>query len=86
MVVWRVPDDKLEFAASSMASYNEVSHCYERTTIPGRWEYNLFCMIHATSREKVERIVREIEERIGVHDKKLLYSTRELKKTTAFIE
>ncbi|MFQ5837395.1 MAG: Lrp/AsnC family transcriptional regulator [Thermoplasmata archaeon] len=86
MVVWKIPEDKVELAGKVMASYREISHAYERRTIPGKWEHNMFCMIHAPDREKVERIVKEIEERTGIHDYKLLYSTRELKKTTAVME
>jgi DNA-binding Lrp family transcriptional regulator len=86
MVVWKVPQEKVELAGKVMASYREISHAYERMTVPGKWEYNMFCMIHAANREKVETIVREIEEKIGIHDYKLLYSTHELKKTTAVME
>ena len=49
MVVWRVPDEKIEEVGRIMASYREVTHCYHRRP-EGQWKYNLFTMIHGQRR------------------------------------
>ena len=78
MGVWKVDPDRVEEAGRIMASFSEVSHCYERRG----WDYNLFTMIHGESREICERVAREISERTGIKTYRILYSTRELKKSS----
>ena len=63
-----------------MAQHNAVTHCYERPTFPD-WPYTHFTMVHATSTEGCEEIEREISEATGITERRLLYSTREYKKT-----
>ncbi|MBC8230070.1 Lrp/AsnC family transcriptional regulator [bacterium] len=79
MVVWRVPKEKAQEIGEIMATFPEVSHCYERPTYPD-WQYNLFTMIHGKSEGECERVIAQISERTGVKDYRQLYSTRELKK------
>ncbi|MFQ6052837.1 MAG: radical SAM protein, partial [Candidatus Bathyarchaeia archaeon] len=79
VVVWKVPRTRVAQVAEVMSECPEISHCYERTTIPGRWEYNLFTVTHGYSKESVERFVRELSERIGITDYQVLFSTRKLK-------
>ncbi|MBW2545541.1 MAG: Lrp/AsnC family transcriptional regulator, partial [Deltaproteobacteria bacterium] len=45
MVVWAVPEERCEEAGSLLASYREISHCYERTP-PLEGVYNIFTMVH----------------------------------------
>ena len=63
-----------------MAQCKWVTHCYQRPTFPD-WEYTHFTMIHSTSPEKCEEVVREISGATGITHYQLLYSTREYKKT-----
>jgi DNA-binding Lrp family transcriptional regulator len=80
MAVWRVPQERSTEVGNIMASSKWVTHCYERPTFPD-WPYTHFSMIHATSDEQCEQVVGEISEATGIDDYKLLYSTREYKKT-----
>lgn len=81
MSVWIVPKDRVEDVGRIMAAYKEITHCYERPAQPG-WPYNLFAMVHGKTKEECEAVAREISVRTGISDYKLLYSTRELKKTS----
>ena len=80
MAVWRVPEERSTEVGNIMASSKWVTHCYQRPTFPD-WPYTHFSMIHATSDEQCEQVVGEISEATGIDDYKLLYSTREYKKT-----
>jgi DNA-binding Lrp family transcriptional regulator len=81
MVAWKVPSDRVEEVGKKMASFEEVTHCYERPIVPGKWEYNLFTMIHGYDRKSVEEITKRISEATGISDYNLLYSIKEYKKT-----
>lgn len=80
MVVWRVPDGSMEKAGALMASYEAVSHCYQRQTAPG-WDYNLYSMIHGRSEEECRALVRKISGRTGLNEYRVLFSSKEYKKT-----
>ena len=56
LCAWNVPPEKLDEVAKIMSSHPAVSHCYDRTTAPN-WNYNLYTMIHAKSREECEKII-----------------------------
>ena len=81
MVVWRVDDEKLDEIGKYMASISEISHCYERRPCQS-WNYNLYTMIHEKDRESCNKIIENIADTIGVEEYKILYSTKELKKTS----
>ncbi len=81
MSVWIVPEKDIERVGRIMASFKEVTHCYQRPTFPD-WEYSLFTMIHGKTKEDVEDVARRISERTGIKDYRILYSTREFKKTS----
>jgi DNA-binding Lrp family transcriptional regulator len=81
MVVWRAPKEKVQEIGEIMATFPEVTHCYERPTYPD-WKYNLFTMIHGESKDECERVIAQISEQTGVKDYKQLYSTKELKKVS----
>ena len=50
MVVCEVSSDKISQIGEYVASLKEITHCYERKTIPNIWNYNVFFMIHGLSR------------------------------------
>ncbi|NPA12496.1 MAG: Lrp/AsnC family transcriptional regulator [Aquificae bacterium] len=79
MTVWKVPEDKVDDVGYTLASYRSVSHCYKRTTNE-KWQYNLFSMIHAKTKEELEDFVKKLSDEIGIKDYKILYSTKEYKK------
>ena len=82
MVAWRLgPDDDPEAVGALMAARPEVSHCYQRRTYPD-WTYSHYTMVHAKSREDCRRVAEEIAAETGVPDFELLFSVKELKKTS----
>ncbi len=80
MVVWKVPSERSVEVGNKMAESKWVTHCYERPTFPD-WEYTHFTMIHTTTEKQCEEVAKEISEATDIDDYKLLYSTREFKKT-----
>jgi DNA-binding Lrp family transcriptional regulator len=81
MVVWDVEPEAAEEVGSILASFREVTHCYQRPSLPG-WPYRLFTMIHASSRQECRQIAQEMAEAAGIKKYDLLYTEEELKKTT----
>lgn len=84
MIVWKVPERDVERIGQIMASFEDVTHCYERTAEP-EWPYNLYAMVHSRSREECVRMASEIARATGVKDYKILFSEAEYKKTSARI-
>ena len=80
LCAWHVPPEKLDAVAKTMSNHAAVSHCYDRTPAPN-WNYNLYTMIHAKTRDECESIIGELSALTGVTDCKILYTKRELKKT-----
>jgi len=87
MVVWSVPEDRIEDVSKIMISYDQVSHCYQRPTTQG-WPYNIFTMVHARSMEECENRVEKIAFAVGINNYEMLNTTDELKKVSMkyFIE
>jgi DNA-binding Lrp family transcriptional regulator len=79
MVVWNVPEEKVDEAGYKIASFPQVSHCYQRP-IYTDWPFSLFSMIHARTIEAAEIIAAEISNTIGIKDYRILFSSREFKK------
>jgi len=80
LVAWKVPDTGDGEAGPLLASYLGVTHCYERTRVPGRWEYSLYTVHHGYTRGEVLDEVRKISEKTGIRDYVVLFSTREFKR------
>ena len=80
LCAWNVPPDKLDDIAQVMSSHAAVSHCYDRTPAPN-WNYNLYTMIHAKTRDECEQIIKELSTMTGVTNYKILYTKKEWKKT-----
>jgi DNA-binding Lrp family transcriptional regulator len=79
MVVWNVPEENIDEIGYKLASFPQVSHCYQRPTYPD-WQFNLFSMIHARSIQSAEKIAYEMSEAIRIKGYKVLFSSREFKK------
>ncbi|MCX8021222.1 MAG: hypothetical protein N2745_00420 [Syntrophorhabdaceae bacterium] len=79
MVVWKVKEEDVDKVGPIMASFPEVSHCYEREK-GGYWDYNLYTMIHGKSQKECEEIVKNISEKVGIFDYRIFISKREFKK------
>ena len=81
MVAWKVDEDRIDGAGEKMASFKEVSHCYRRNPTDD-WPYNLYTMIHAKDEESCRQIARNISTETSIDNYTLLFSRRELKKTS----
>lgn len=84
MIVWRVPSKDLERVGGIMASFDEVTHCYERPSM-ALWPYNLYSVVHSHSRDECRKVAAEISRKTGVEEYQVLFSEREFKKTGARI-
>lgn len=81
MVAWMVPREKIDAIGEVVASFREVTHCYQRE--PQRdWKYNLYSMIHADSKDECYQIAQRISQQTGIREYVLLFSEREFKKTS----
>jgi DNA-binding Lrp family transcriptional regulator len=81
MVAWQVDEDRVEDVGNRMAAFKQVSHCYRRNP-NNRWPYNLYTMIHANDKESCRQTARRMSQATGVENYALLFSRKELKKTS----
>ncbi len=81
MVVWKVEPERIEEVGALLASMPEVTHCYERPPF-GEKGGTIFTMIHSPSEEGCLEIVNKLADKTGIKDYEILFSTRELKKTS----
>ena len=83
MTVWDVDDECLAAAGAEIGRLPFVSHCYQRPRHADVWPYNLFAMVHGTTRAEVEdkrgRLAEVLGSRCRAHD--MLVSSACLKKT-----
>ena len=79
MVVWHVPENKVDEVGFRFAAFPQVSHCYRRPVYPD-WRFNLFSMVHARTLQAAEKIAANMSETVGVKDYQILFSSREFKK------
>ncbi|MBB6645506.1 siroheme decarboxylase subunit beta [Halobellus ruber] len=84
MVVWDVPDDRLDARGEAVGELPYVTLCYHRPRRPDQgWEYNLFTMIHGRETDAVNQKVDELAAEHLPFDHERLYSTATLKQTGA---
>ena len=81
MVAWIVDEKRIEKVGKRMSSFKEVSHCYRRNPT-AEWPYNLYTMVHANNQDTCREIARTMSSETRVENYKLLFSRRELKKTS----
>ena len=83
MTVWDVDDDRITELGALIGALPFVTHCYERPRALPEWPYNLFAMVHGSSREEVEEKRARIRDILGdaLRASDVLVSTRILKKT-----
>ena len=85
LVAWKVPQERIKEIGDYMSKLQEVSHCYERKPVSGRWEYNLYSVMHATERGAIECMVNQTSEKIGISEYQILFSTRNLKRSSVSV-
>ena len=83
MTVWDVADDKVDELGPLVGALPFVTHSYRRPRALPAWPYNLFAMVHGSSREECSAKALEIRALLGAacRANDILYSTRILKKT-----
>ena len=79
MVVWNVPQDRVDEVGFKLAAFPQVSHCYRRPVYPD-WKYNVFSMLHARTPDAAEKMADEMSKVIDISDYRILFSSREFKK------
>lgn len=79
MVVWNVPDDRVDQVGQQFASFSKVSHAYRRPA-KKQWPHALYTMVHASSTDELEQTIREMSQQSGVTKFRALKTIRELKK------
>ncbi len=80
MIVWKVPEDRIEEVGENLGAFPQVSHCYQRPSYPD-WPYNVFSMIHCKSKDEAADVAKTIQNQINVDEYTILFSEREFKKT-----
>ncbi|HJJ21718.1 MAG: Lrp/AsnC family transcriptional regulator [Candidatus Nitrosopumilus limneticus] len=80
MIVWKVPENRITSVGETLGSFPQVSHCYERPTYDD-WPYNVFSMIHCKTHTEANDVAKIIQNQIDVDEYKILFSSREFKKT-----
>lgn len=53
MVVWDIPDLRVNAIGKQISNSEFVNLCYQRPRQGQHWPYNLYCMIHGKSRDTV---------------------------------
>ena len=81
MVAWRVPEERVREVGDKLASFRQVTHCYQRD-LCGDFPYNVYSMVHGKSAEEVQALVEKMSAAVGLKDYALLFSRQELKKTS----
>ncbi len=86
MIVWDVPDDRIDALGKKISQVGFVSLCYQRPRQAGVWPYNLYCMIHGKSREKVLQQLQQLKTdcQLQTFDCQVLFSKRCFKQRGAF--
>lgn len=83
MSVWKIKKESIDRVGELFGKLSYVSHCYERVTYDGVWEYNIFAMVHGRKKAEVLDLVAKMKSLITDayigHD--VLFSEKILKKT-----
>ena len=87
MLLWAVPPSKSEAVGNILASFPEITHCYQRTpAFAGK--YNIFTMIHLRDNghglrdNEYELLIQRLSSATGIKDYLLLISEEEFKKNS----
>ena len=75
------PRDTATLQGEQMAAFREVSHCYRRSALPGL-DYTHYTMVHGSTREECRAVVERIAAATGVDDYLMLFTKRELKRSS----
>lgn len=68
MVVWDVPDAKVEELGRLLGAQPSVTLCYRRPRVLPDWPYNLFSMVHGRNRQAVLAEIERLRAALGLQD------------------
>ena len=87
MVVWDVDPSEMAEKARILAAQKGINLCYQRRRYAKQWPYNLYCMVHAKSRESALRILDSASRKAGLEGipRQVLFSSHCYKQTGALI-
>ena len=84
MVVFDVPDHRVDAAGEQLARLSRITLCYRRGRHVPLWPYNLYCMIHGRDRAEVMDQVDGLPaDAIGGLDRAVLFSRRRFRQRGA---
>lgn len=84
MVVFDVPDHRVDAAGEQLARVSQVTLCYRRGRHLPLWPYNLYCMIHGRDRAEVMGWVDGLPaDVVGDLDRAVLFSRRRFRQRGA---
>jgi DNA-binding Lrp family transcriptional regulator len=81
MVAWNVDKAHINTVGEKLASFKQITHCYRRKPHNG-WPYNLYTMIHGKDEKTCRETVHKISKNRFINNYVILFSRRELKKTS----
>ena len=78
MVVFDVPNHLVDQIGGHISQFGFVNLCYQRPRHAEQWPYNLYCMIHGKSREKVLQQLDYLIESCGLvqFNREILFSRK----------
>ena len=87
MVVWNVPEADVDRVGVILAAATGVTLCYQRRPNQRHWPFNLYCMIHARSRDQALTTLGRAAAEAGIADipHQVLFSTHCFKQTGAMV-
>jgi DNA-binding Lrp family transcriptional regulator len=85
MVVWDIPEDRIDAAAGRIVGFSFVTLCYHRPRRPPAWPFTVFCMIHGKDRQTVLAQIAELRTGAGleIYPHAVLFSRRRFKQSAA---
>jgi len=85
MVVWDVPEQRLDEVGEALGDQPCVTLCYQRPRRLPEWPYNLFSMIHGRGQEIVTAQVERLVDELGLGDipHEILFSGQRFKQRGA---
>jgi DNA-binding Lrp family transcriptional regulator len=81
MCVWKVPADRALEAGRMLASFPQVTHCYQRPRDPD-FDFDLYAMIHTAAWPTTIELFGELQHAAGLANGRVLCSLREFKKSS----
>ncbi|MBL8565315.1 MAG: Lrp/AsnC family transcriptional regulator [Hyphomicrobiaceae bacterium] len=87
MVVWDVDPDIVDRAGAALSSVPGINLCYRRRRHAREWPYNLYCMVHARSREEAFDVLQTASKTAHLDGlpRQILFSLRCFKQTGALV-